>query len=86
MNAKFNFKKKEKNSGLYIYYDKENVIALYIFKSGWSNPQMYNCILEWGEYGDVDHHFYDAMKIEKVYGIKNFLRKEKLLAINKNHR
>lgn len=86
MNAKFNFKKEYQESKLYRYFDKENVIALYIFKSGWSNPQIYNCILEWGEYGDVDHHLYDAIKIDKVYGIKTFLRKEKLLAINKIHR
>jgi hypothetical protein len=62
------------------YYDNENVVLLTIFESGWKNH--YNCVLEWGEYQDVDYKLYTAQEIYEYYKIKNYLRKEKLEKIN----
>jgi hypothetical protein len=79
--VKYNFvqiKKGELNK----YYDKGNVVALYIFKSGWFN--LYNCVLEWGEYEQSEIKNYTPFQIERIYGIKTFSRKEKLLKINES--
>ena len=78
---KYNFKKYEsKNS--YKYYDTEGVVSLTIFESGWSG--MYQCIEEWGEYGSTEQHLYNSEQIFKIYGIKSFSRKEKLIKINES--
>lgn len=77
----YNFKKIN-NSFLYSYYDEKNVVALRIIKSGWENK--FDCILEWGEYEQVEVHLYTAEQINKIYGIKTFLRKEKLDKLNES--
>lgn len=64
------------------YYDVNNVVSLSILKSGWKG--YYNCILEWGEYQQSELKYYTAFDIENFYGIKTFLRKEKLNKINEN--
>jgi len=79
---KFKYSPLQKNR-IFEYYDEQNIVALHIFKSGWSNPQMYICVLEWGEWGDVDHHLYSAEEIKKQFGISTFSRLEKLKAIAK---
>ena len=80
-NTKYNFKK-YKSDNFYKYHDTENVVSLTIFKSGWSD--MYQCIQEWGEYGSTDQHLYTSEEISKIYGIKSFSRKEKLIKINES--
>jgi hypothetical protein len=62
------------------YYDRENVVSLTIFKSGWSN--LYECILELGEYGTSQLSTLTPFEIQNIYGIKTFLIKEKLKKIN----
>ena len=78
---KFNFNS-YKSGTVYSYYDKENVVSIRIFKSGWKGK--YNCILEWGEYETTDSHIYTAEQIYQHYGITIFLRKEKLIKINES--
>ena len=80
--SKYNFLKTQSNINLYKYYDKENVVALYIFKSGWKD--FYHCILEWGEYENTDILQLRANDIFNFYGIKTFSRKEKLKKINES--
>jgi len=81
MKAKYHFTE-YKNRNLISYYDKENVVVLFIFKSGWH--EVYQCILEWGEYEASEHYLLTAQQIEKYYGIKTFSRKEKLIKINES--
>ena len=86
--ANFNFKEyrrgtlkgTDKNRFVRQYYDEEHVVLLTIFPSGWK--KRYNCVLEWGEYQDTHYELYAAQEIEHFYGIKTFLRKEKLDIIN----
>ncbi len=78
---KYNFKK-YKSINFYKYYDTEAVMALTIFESGWSGK--YQCIEEWGEYGSTEQHLYTSEEISKIYGIKSFSRKEKLIKINES--
>lgn len=66
------------------YYDRQNIVVLYIFKSGWSYPQMYQCIEEWGEYEESEYHLYTAEDINHIYAINTLLRKEKLNKINES--
>jgi hypothetical protein len=80
MKVKYNFIQ-TKRGELNKYYDKDNVVVLYIFKSGWFN--LYNCV-EWGEYGQSEIKHCTPFQIEKLYGIKTFSRKEKLLKINES--
>ena len=86
LHSKYNFIQTKRgllnNDALFSYYDKENVVALYIFKSGWFN--LYNCVLEWGEYERSDLNTLTPYQIEKFYGIKTFSRKEKLKKINES--
>jgi hypothetical protein len=79
---RFNFVRYNKIYGLAQYYDKNNIVALCIFISGWENK--YHCVLEWGEYETTDHHLYSAEEIKKYYGVSTFLRKEKLYKINES--
>lgn len=79
--VKYNFVQ-NKFGDLCRYYDKDNVVSLSIFKSGWDN--IYNCVLEWGEYEQSEMKTYTANEIEKFYGIKTFSRKEKLIKINES--
>lgn len=79
MNARYNFS--QYNTGkLNGYFDKQNVVMLYIFKSGWKGR--YECVEEWGEYESSEHHLYTADDINHIYGINTYLRKEKLTKIN----
>ena len=75
---KYNFIQ-TKRGELNKYYDKDNAVVLYIFKSGWYN--LYNCVLEWCEYERSEIKTITPFQIEKWYGIKTFSRKEKLLKI-----
>jgi len=65
----FTFEKSEDQS-IYKYYDKENVVILFILKSNFSQPTMYHCILEWGEYEDYNHYFLTIEEIEEQFNIK----------------
>ena len=79
--VKYNFIQ-YKSGELNRYYDKGNVVSLSIFKSGWEN--LYNCVLEWGEYEMSEVKTYTANEIEKFYGITTYSRKEKLNKINES--
>lgn len=78
--AKYNFSK-IKNGETYRFVDLENAASLIIIKSGWKDR--YDCVLEWGEYERADVDVYTAQEIQKYYGINTFLRKEKLIKIEK---
>jgi hypothetical protein len=80
LKARYNFSKIQ-NGEVYRYVDMTNAFSLLIVKSGWNNK--YDCILESGEYESVDVNLYTAQDIQKIYGITTFLRKEKLIKINK---
>lgn len=65
MKSKFTFKK-EGTIGTYIsFYDSDSVCSLKIIQSGWRNK--YHCILEWGEYEDVDYELYDKEQIQQRF-------------------
>jgi hypothetical protein len=81
MKIQYNFIK-VKQGELCKYYDKDNVVVLYIFKSGWNN--LYNCVFEWGEYGRSEIKICTPFQIEEYYGIRTFSRKDKLLKINES--
>ena len=80
--AKYHFVQTTKSEELNRYYDKDNVVALSIFKSGWFN--LYNCVFEWGEYERSEIKHCTPFQIEQWYGIKTYSRKEKLLKINES--
>lgn len=64
------------------YYDKENVVSIHIFKSGWKGK--YECVMEWGEYGSSELFVRTAQEIENLYHIMTFSRKEKLIKISES--
>jgi hypothetical protein len=66
---KFNFNKTDDKSGV-SFYDEEAIAGLLIIKSGWTSPQLYHCILEWGEYEDYDHELLTKEDIEKKYKVQ----------------
>jgi hypothetical protein len=80
-NAKYNFIQ-YKSTHFYKYHDEDNAVSLTIFKSGWNDN--YHCIEEWGEYEATEHHLYKSEEIFKIYRIKSFSRKEKLIKINES--
>jgi len=79
LSVRYNFIQ-SKTGKLNTYCDKENVVTLYIFKSGWKGH--YECVEEWGEYQFSENHLYTSEDINHVYGINTYLRKEKLTKIN----
>lgn len=48
----------------------DDPIAVKIIPSGWSNPQMYHVIVEWGDMDQADHHLLDADQIKEQMGIE----------------
>jgi len=85
VNVKYNFVQYKSphffpGFNFYKYYDNEAVLSLTIFNSGWKG--LYQCVEEWGEYGNSEYHLYTSEEIFKIYGIKTFSRKEKLKKIN----
>ena len=54
-----------KSGELNTYHDEKNVVALYIFKSGWKGK--YECVEEWGEYGSSDSNLYTAEDINHIF-------------------
>lgn len=78
--TKYNFVLVKSTEDYYSYVDTENAVSLRIIESGWRGR--YDCILEWGEYERADVDVYTVDEIQKYYGIKTFLRKEKLIKIN----
>lgn len=71
--TKLNFKQSNQinqiNSVLY-YDDEDAVCSLLIMKSGWSRPQTYHCILEWGEFEDYNHMLLTKEQIKEKYNIE----------------
>jgi hypothetical protein len=67
--CKLNFKKTNDISG-FSFWDEDAIVSLLIVKSGWTSPQMYHCILEWGEYTEVDNNLYTSEQIKEKYNIK----------------
>ncbi len=51
------------------FYLKEEPICIKIVKSGWSIPQLYHVIVEWGDYMQTDNHIMDAAQIMEKYDI-----------------
>jgi len=49
---------------------KDEPIGITIVPSGWSKPQMYHVIVEFGDSSDWDTHFMDADQIMKKFGVE----------------
>jgi hypothetical protein len=65
--SKFNFKKINDISG-FSFWDEDAIANLLIIKSGWTSQ--YHCILEWGEYAEVDNNLYTEEQIKEKYNIE----------------
>ena len=66
---KFSFRKSA-NTTSFNYNDEDAVIGLKIIKSGWGSPDLYHCILEYGEYGDIDYKLFTKEEIKEKYNIE----------------
>jgi hypothetical protein len=79
---KYNFNEVDNSSNLHKYIDKYNSLVLYIFKSSWE--KYYICVEEWGDEEKSELKCLTVKDINKIYGINNFLRKEKINEINES--
>jgi hypothetical protein len=51
-------------------YANEEPIAIRIVRSGWSKPQMYHVLIEFGDYGDTTYKgLMDGDQIKESYGV-----------------
>lgn len=52
-----------------VYAPSDEPLAFRIIKSGWSKPQRYHVLIEYGDYGQTDYDFLDAEQLKEKYGI-----------------
>ena len=45
-------------------------IQIFIIKSGWSKPQLYHVIIEYGDYETTDHRLLTLEQINEIYGVQ----------------
>jgi hypothetical protein len=48
----------------------EEPIQIFIIKSGWSKPQLYHVIIEYGDYETTDHRLLTLEQINEIYGVQ----------------
>lgn len=52
-----------------VYSPSNEPLAFRIIKSGWSKPQKYHVLIEYGDREQTDYDFLDAEQIKEKYGI-----------------
>jgi hypothetical protein len=51
------------------FYEKEEPLAIHIIKSGWSKPQLYHVLVEFGDMMETTYHTLEAEQIAEKFGI-----------------
>lgn len=45
-------------------------MQIHVVKSGWSRPQMYHVLVEFGDMEQTDYHFMDSDQIKERFGVE----------------
>lgn len=51
------------------YYEVEEPLCIQILKSGWSNPQLYHVLVEFGDRMETTYHTLESNQIQDMFGI-----------------
>ena len=51
------------------FYEKDEPLCIHVLRSGWSQPQLYHVLVEFGDRMDTTHHLLEASQIEEMFGI-----------------
>ena len=51
------------------FYEAEEPLAIHVIKSGWSRPQIYHVLVEFGDMMQTTHHELEAGQILEMFGI-----------------
>ena len=52
-----------------VYAPSDEPLAFRIMKSGWSKPQQYHVLIEYGDHEQTDYELLDADQIQEKHGI-----------------
>ena len=69
-NLGFQWRLSDRSNNLHtLVPQNEEPIQIHIFKSGWSKPQLYHTVIEYGEYETTDHRLLTLEQINEIYGV-----------------
>jgi hypothetical protein len=51
------------------FYEKDEPLCIHILRSGWSKPQLYHVLVEFGDRMETTVHLLEASQIEDMFGI-----------------
>ena len=51
------------------FSDREEPLCIHILKSGWSQPQLYHVLVEFGDMMETTYHTLEASQITNMFGI-----------------
>ena len=51
------------------FYEKDEPLCIHILRSGWSNPQLYHVLVEFGDRMETTYHTLEAPQIQEMFNI-----------------
>lgn len=51
------------------FYEEGEPLAIHVVKSGWSSPQLYHVLVEFGDRMETTYHTLEAGQISTMFGI-----------------
>ena len=51
------------------FYEKDEPLCIHILRSGWSNPQLYHVLVEFGDRMETTYHTLEAGQISEMFDI-----------------
>lgn len=64
------------------FYEKDEPLCIHVLKSGWSNPQLYHVLVEFGDRMETTVHLLEASQIKEMFNI-DVVKSFETLAKNK---
>ncbi len=56
------------------FYEKDEPLAVHILRSGWSNPQLYHVLVEFGDRMETTVHLLEASQIKELFSIDDVVK------------
>jgi len=51
------------------FYERDEPLCIHVLKSGWSNPQLYHVLVEFGDRMETTYHAMEANQILEMFSI-----------------
>lgn len=51
------------------FYERDEPLCIYVIKTGWSKPQLYHVLIEFGDMMETTYHTLEASQILEKFGV-----------------